>query len=145
MKKLKINKKRMIIIISFVVLVILIAIVALLLVNRGDSQEKVFTSRMEELGKDFYENFYYKQVGTTDEEKATFLQKYESIGIKVNLDNLARYNTTESSKILEEFINSKTKTECNKNNTQVIIYPKSPYNQTSYEMEVKLDCGFEEE
>ena len=38
------------------------------------------------MGKDFYENFYYEQVGSTDEERADFLSKYESIGIKINLD-----------------------------------------------------------
>lgn len=147
MKKLKLNmnKKNIIMMIGAIVGFVLIVVIALLLITRGGSQEKKLKSRMEELGKDFYENFYYKQVGSTDEEKVAFLKKYESIGIKVNLDNLARYNTKENSKILEEFVNNKTKKECDKNNSQIIIYPKDPYNQTSYKIEVKLDCGFKEE
>ena len=37
------------------------------------------------------------------------------------------------------------KKQCDKNNSQIIIYPKAPYTQTSYKMDIKLDCGFKEE
>jgi len=145
MKKLNLKNKNIFIITGAVVVAIVSIIIFLLVSNGGKSQEKDLKSKMEEMGKDFYENFYYKQVGTTDEDRAAFLKKYESLGIKVNLDNLARYNTKESEEILKAFVNNKTNKECDKSNSQVIIYPENPYNQTSYKIEVKLDCGFEEE
>ena len=94
------------------------------------------------MGKDFYENFYYEQVGSTNEERANFLSKYESIGIKINLDNLSRYDNNKNADKLNEFVNKKTNKSCDKVNTKVTIYPKKPYNKTSYKIETQLDCGF---
>ena len=34
---------------------------------------------------------------------------------------------------------------CDKDKTQAIIYPQSPYNKESYKIEVNLVCGFESE
>ena len=91
-----------------------------------------------------YENFYYDQVGTNDTEKKEFVKKYETIGIKVNLDNLSRLDSDNNKKIVDKFVNSKTKEECDKINTRVIIYPKSPYEKTSYDIKTELVCGFDE-
>ncbi len=99
---------------------------------------------VESMGKDFYENFYYEQVGSTDEERADFLSKYESIGIKINLDNLSRYGENKNADEISKFVNQKTKKACDKTNTKVVIYPQKPYNKTSYKIETQLDCGFDE-
>jgi len=142
--KFKLNNKRLFIIGGLALAIILIiAVVVFMFVGRGDSQEEKLTKRLEELGVSFYEEFYYKQVGTSDEKRAEFLKKYSSIGIKVDLNNLARYNG-DSETVLKEFINNKTDKECDKNNSRVIIYPQEPYGKKSYKIEVELDCGFEE-
>lgn len=126
-----------------VVLVVAIIIAACFMFIKKGGQEASLSKSLESMGKDFYENFYYEQAGSTDEDRTDFLSKYESIGIKVNLDNLSRYNNNNSDKI-NEFVNQKTKKACDKTNTKVIIYPQKPYNKTSYKIETQLDCGFNE-
>ena len=69
------------------------------------------------------------------------IKKFETTGIKVDLDNLSR-QSNESKEKVKDFVNDKNE-ECNKNNTKVIIYPKDPYGKTNYELEIQLDCGFD--
>ena len=90
-------------------------------------------------------NPQYKQIGDTKDAKAEFLAKFKDIGIKVNLDNLIRHNTEESDELKKEFVNSKTNEACDTNNTKVVIYPKDPYGEKDYKIEVILECGFETE
>lgn len=141
-KEIMNNKKIIILIISILLMGVLVIVV---LTTNNNSQKQELTKKMEEMGKEFYENFYYKQVGSTDEERKEFLKKFETIGIKVNLDNLSRYNSQDTEKILKDFVNKKTNKECDKINTQVIIYPEEPYNQNSYKLTVNLECDFNEE
>lgn len=135
-------KNKKIIIICSVIVAIILAILIFSLLAKGDSQEKKLTEKMETMGRQFYEEFYYEQVGKSEEEKKSFVKKYETIGIKVSLSNLSRYNTQNSEEILKEFVNSKTKESCDKDNSKVIIYPQSPYEKNNYKIEVKLECGF---
>ena len=76
--------------------------------NNSKNESQKLTKELKELGISFYEDFYYNQIGKTDEEKKTFLEKYTDIGIKVSLDNLARYKKDESEEIIKKFVNSKT-------------------------------------
>lgn len=152
MKKLldliKENKKK--VIIGVIGLVVVIAIV-LVVIFMGGSQEKKLKNYMTEIGSDFYENFYYQQIGSDDASREEFLKNFTTIGVKVNLDNLSRYSTDDNNKneryakMISEFINNKTKAECNKENTKAIFYPKEPYHQNDYNLEIVLDCGFKEE
>lgn len=137
-------KNKKIIIICSVIVAIILAILIFSLLTKGDSQEKKLTEKMETMGRQFYEEFYYEQVGKSEEEKKSFVKKYETIGIKVSLSNLSRYNTQNSEEILKEFVNSNTKESCDKDNSKVIIYPQSPYEKNNYKIEVKLECGFTE-
>ena len=73
-----------------------------------------------------------------------FLEKYKDIGIKVSLDNLSRYKKDDMDDILKQFVNDKTKEECDRNSSMVIIYPKDPYGQKDYTVDAILVCGFEE-
>ena len=95
-----------------------------------------------EMGRSFYENFYYEQVGSSADERSTLLSKFTDIGIKVDLDNLSRYNNGEFKDEISKFKNKNE--DCNKTNTKVVIYPKSPYGKTDYTVSTELDCGFEE-
>lgn len=143
MKKIKINKK-VIMIISIVILVVLASIILFLTLNKKEDESLKLSSSLKNLGIDFYENFYYNQVGQTDNERKEFLEKYKDIGIKVSLDNLSRYKKADMDDVLKQFVNSKTKEECDKNNSMVVIYPKDPYGQKDYTIDAILVCGFEE-
>lgn len=124
------------------IVVILAAVVIGILVSRGGSNEKSLESSLKEMGKNFYENFYYEQVGSSADERTSLLSKFTTVGIKVDLDNLGRYNDGEFKEEISKFKNSKTNDKCNKTNTRVVIYPKSPYGKTDYTIKTELDCGF---
>lgn len=144
MKKVitRLNRKNCFIAIT--TLILIIAIILIIIFNSKKSEEDKLNDMLKELGVNFYENFYYDQVGTNDTERKEFVKKYETIGIKVNLDNLSRLNSDESKKMVDKFVNSKTKKECDKSNTRVIIYPKTPYEKDSYDIKTELVCGFDE-
>lgn len=141
--KTKINKKRFIlaivisILIIFVVVLGIVKIVSLINTDKKDQ----LTIYLEEMGKDFYENFYYDEIGTTQDEKTDFLSKYDKMGITVSLDTLSKYKNSKNKEIADKFVNSKTKQACDRDKTKVMIYPKGPYKRDSYEMKVIVDCG----
>ena len=148
MKKIsleKLNKKHYYIIGGIILLLIVIISLFLIFNNHSKNESQKLTKELKELGISFYEDFYYNQIGKTDEEKKTFLEKYTDIGIKVSLDNLARYKKDESEEIIKKFVNSKTNQECDKTNSMVIIYPKEPYCKKNYRIDTNLVCGFEVE
>lgn len=142
----KLSKKNYLIIGGIILLLIIIVISILLIFNKKEvNEEEKLTQELKSLGIEFYEDFYYRQIGTTDDERKEFLEKYKDIGIKVSLDNLARYKTDETDDILAKFVNSKTNEECDKTSSMVIIYPKESYSKTDYTIDAILSCGFEEE
>ena len=136
------NNSVICIVIGAVLVVALIVAACFMFIKKG-GQEASLSKSLESMGKDFYENFYYTQVGSTDEERADFLSKYETIGIKINLDNLSRYDNNKNSDKINKFVNNKTNKVCDRTNTRVIVYPQKPYNKTSYKIETQLDCGFD--
>lgn len=145
MKKIKnlLKNKRVLIAIGVILVIIIVVIVILVLPK--ENVEQNLENSLKEMGQDFYENYYYDQTGTTDEEKADFLSRYATIGIKINLDNLGRYNSEVNQEKIAEFVNPDTNESCDKENTRVIIYPKESYGKTDYDIEVELVCGFDEE
>lgn len=139
------NNKKQVGIVAGIVLVVVVALVITINVTNSNkqTQEQKLEAKLEDLGKDFFENFYYPQVGSDDSSRATFLEKFSEIGIKVNLDNLSRYNGEGVEDKIAEFVNDETGKECDKENTKVTIYPKDPYGKGDYTIEVTLVCGFE--
>lgn len=142
MKNLKIKKE--ILIIGGVVLAVIVAIVLGIVIFSKKSNEKQLEGYMKELASSFYEDFYWKGAGNTDAAKAEFLGKYAESGIKIDLDNLSRYNGEKVEELVSKMVNGKTKKECNRENTKVTIYPKEPYGKSDYTVEVTLDCGFKD-
>ena len=138
------KKKSLLCMIGGIVLIVVLIVVGCFMFLKKGGQEASLSKSLESMGKDFYENFYYTQVGSTDEERANFLSKYETIGIKINLDNLSRYDNNKNSDKINKFANNKTNKACDRTNTRVIVYPQKPYNKTSYKIETQLDCGFDE-
>ena len=150
------NKNKKLVIIIAAIVVVALAIIASIIAisfssSKKNDQEEELTSSLKELGVAFYEDFYYKNIGSSDEERATKLARYESIGIKIDLENLARYNSSVDIADIEvELQDDGTEkvyfqdNECDGKSTRVIIYPKSPYGQKDYEIEIELECGFDE-
>jgi len=150
MKKIKMifskiaKHKKIVGIIAALLLVIIIVIIVFFGVTKKEEQSQVLSNSLKDLGIDFYENFYYNQIGKDDKERKEFLEKYKDIGIKVNLDSLSRYKKDETDEILKKFVNSETEEECDKDSSMVVIYPKDPYGKKDYSIDANLVCGFEE-
>ncbi len=134
------NKKGMVIV---GVIAVLIVVLILLFVLKDNTKVNL-ESTLKDMGIDFYENFYYDKAGDSDEERAAVLQKYKEIGIKINLDNLQRYNSEQNAPKIKEFVNPKTKEQCNFDDTMVIIYPKENYGKKDYDIKVNIVCGLED-
>lgn len=140
-EKRKLNKKTLAIVMAVLIVVIL---VVLLVVFGKKSNEKELESSLNKMGSSFYENFYYEQIGSSADDRTSLLSKFSTIGIKIDLENLGRYNDGEFKKDIKEFKNSLTGEKCNQTKTKVIIYPKSPYGKTDYKIETELSCGFKD-
>ena len=140
-EKRKLNKKTLAILVALLIVVIL---VVLLVVFGKKSNEKEWESSLNKMGSSFYENFYYEQIGSSADDRTSLLSKFSTIGIKIDLENLGRYNDGEFKKDIKEFKNSLTGEKCNQTKTKVIIYPKSPYGKTDYKIETELSCGFKD-
>ena len=65
---------------AIVIIVVIVLFATGTIGNKNKKVEKQLTSRLEELGKDFYENFYYKQAGNDEEAKKNFLSGYSKLG-----------------------------------------------------------------
>ncbi len=145
--------------------VLVVAIVALVLVPTFslNKAEKTMKNRLNDIGVTFYEDFYFKSAGNGDEGKRKeFLGRFSDIGIKVSLENLLRYYvTTDKYKELDIANIDATVTErvealkkawfedknynCDVDNTKVIIYPKDPFGEKDYKIELVNVCGFKDE
>lgn len=136
------NKKKIVVFIAIILIVILIVILFFTLNKK--SNEKELETSLSQMGKKFYENFYYDQINSSTEEANSLLSNFSTIGIKINLENLGKYNNEEFKQDIKKFKNSLTGEKCNSTNTKVIIYPESPYGKTDYKVEVELDCGFQD-
>lgn len=139
------NKKKQIAIFGVAIVVIAVAIVVILSFGKSSAlkQEENLYTELKAMGQDFYENYYYEYAGKSDEEREQYLSKYATIGIKINLSNLGRYNKSVNEEKIKLFVNKDTKEECDKEKTRAIIYPKAPYGKTDYDIKVELSCGFE--
>lgn len=140
-----INKNKKLVIGGVIGIVAIIIIILILKVCMSSKNNKAELEKsLKEMGADFYENVYYDKVKTNDEERKEFLKGFEKTGIKVDLDNLGRYNGKVNEKVVETFVNSKTKEKCDKNQTKAIIYPVKPYGKKDYKIETEIVCGFDE-
>jgi len=108
--------------------------------NKVDIEYKktLLENELLEIGKYFYEDYYYQSIIIYGKKPQSFLADFKDIGIKINLLNLANLSKYKE-KIDKDFKN------CDSKETKVTIYPKDPYGSGDYEIEVSLSCSFEDE
>ena len=127
-------------------LVVIIAIILIISLTKPKKTNKEqLTSSLEALGRKYYEDYYYVAAANSDDvaQKKEFLQNFSSVGLRVSLENLLRYNDTLENKDTTEYKNKKKKEECDKKKTMVIIYPRDEYGAKDYDIRVELVCGFD--
>lgn len=143
----RINKKNVGILIGVLLILIVGIIVLVNFINKDELKENK-KEKLEELfttmTKEYYEEFYYNQIGSTQEEKESILKRFETSGIQIKLDSLSRYNSSVNEERIKEFINEETNEKCNLENSISTIYPIKPFKKDSYSIKIKLDCGFSE-
>lgn len=140
------KSKKKILVVLITLLVIAGALFVVTKMGSFGDQETKLTKKIETVGEDFYTNFYFEQISSnkTDEETAEFLGKFAEMGIKIDLDNLSRYDDEKYPNLLDEFTNKKSGEPCDIYNTKAIIFPKEPFGKEDYSLASTLDCGFEE-
>jgi len=136
------NKKLFAIIAAAVVLVVAI-ILLIVFIGKGKSNEKELESNLEKLGVQFYEEFYYPAQEKSQKDVKAFVAKFEKNGIKVNLENIAKFSKVDK-ELVDSMVNSKTKEKCDATKTYVVIKPVKPYGKKDHKIEVILSCGFDE-
>ena len=127
-------------------LVVIIATIVVINITKPKVGTKDFLSTsLEALGRKYYEECYYPSVANSDDvnEKKDFLQNFSSVGLRVSLDNLLRYNETLENKDNTEYKNKKKNEDCDRNKTMIIIYPKEGYGSKDYDIKIELVCGFD--
>lgn len=125
------NKKTVIlVIIGITVLFTILFFIGRFVNNYFDKKnlEKALTS----MGEKVYKELYYKDL------KDDFAV-YEKEGIKITLNDM--FNATDLD-YKDYFYNRKTKKVCDSNTTYIIIYPKSPYRNSDYDLTFNLECGY---
>lgn len=101
-------------------------------------QKTLLENELTEIGRYFYEDYYYKNIQKVETDPKAFVAEYEEIGIKVNIQNLANLPKYKE-KIEKDFKN------CDSKDTKVIIHPTVPYGPTDYEIKVNLSCSFDKD
>lgn len=132
--------------VSTIIILSMIVVVLAIFFGFLTNPERLAKATIENLARDYYENYFYKtivsanEIGTANEKKslAEIMEKYEKIGFaKVTLRQLLLYNP-------EKAGNPATTTNyCDENATSVQIFPTAPYGKSDYKIEYNYtSCSF---
>lgn len=98
-----------------------------------DVTEDTLKEMLEYCTRQFYETYYHPQTGSNYETRKAFLQRFEIVGIKVSLENLARLTADELYQNYISILNQ----YCDKELTRGIIYPHEEYNVSDYNLNIE--------
>ncbi len=124
-------------IIGIIILIVIVAIISCLCIF--SKKDNSLEENLEELGRTWYETYYWEHLGNSLEDKANTLSKYTMEGVTIDLNNLSKYPFSEGK--IDLFINKKTGEKCDINMTKVTIIPKEPFGVKDYDIKINLDCG----
>jgi len=133
------NKKLVIVLIALIVIILVVLGIFLGNKNKTKNTLNNYNETMKELAKIFYEDQYYDLVVNSRGKDA--LAVYSERGIDVDLNTLGNINS-KAKKLAEKLVNINTKESCDKEKTKVNVKPKDPYERGDYEVNVTLECGF---
>ena len=121
------------IIIAIVILLFIIGGI-IILVNSKIGREALSRRDIRKITETFY-NYYYEE-NNYDNNIKNFLRKYINTGLTIKLGDMEAY--------IEEKTNGgtsyKSLEKCDRANSKIIIYPKSPFGKIDYELKFDLKC-----
>ena len=98
--------------------------------SKGNTNDETVIIR--NLGKEFYEAFYWDDCGKYGNEgRKEFLENFKVIGITVSLENLIRWGNTAG--YSDDLFNQYDLEE-----SRIIVYPKEPYGRKDYTISVDI-------
>ena len=136
------NKLRNIAIVLLIIFIIILGFLSYVFIkNLRERNEKDFVAEFTRMGNEIYSDYYYKivSVGKSEEQLNEFLEKFSTKGLKFDLVQLEKYSD-EYKDIIEDF--TKAHKDCKKEETMVIIYPKSPYSSIDFTSEIQMNCNY---
>ena len=127
------DKKNLYILIGIIVAIILIILIFILGGNKKNiMSEATLEQKLEEVGKDFYENKYYSSL---DDEQKKNLSNFSENGIRIDITNLEVISPLD-----EDVKKQLEKDKCDLDNTKFVITPKEPYGVKDYDLKIELSC-----
>lgn len=121
-----------------IVTLILICIGVIISIFVINSTERKAERAYKEMGKKFYQDFYYElvTVGKTQEEINEFFDKRKEQGIKISIEDISKVNELD----VKEQMNllSSLSKDYDLGNSKVTIFPTGSYQKAEYRIEVNL-------
>ena len=107
--------------------------------NLKYKDEKDYVELFTQMGEKVYTDLYYDSISKsyTKEQLKEFLSKFKDIGLQFNLVEISKFSN-EYKDTIETFV--KNNTNCKKEETMLIIYPKEPYGKSDFTSVLQMDC-----
>ncbi|MBR3386555.1 hypothetical protein IKG68_03255 [Candidatus Saccharibacteria bacterium] len=124
-----------------IIILAMIAVIATVIISHLTTPERTVTNTIESLATDYYENYFYDEVGrynTSGESRTDILTKYSEKGFTaVTLKQLLYFDN-------ERHISDKpTLSEyCDLDRTYVRITPIAPFGRTDYRVDYFYSCAY---
>ena len=125
---------------TLVIILCMILVIFNLVAHIVFDPKKVAERKVEELAKDYYENYYYDSfvASLNDEDYSTAFLTYHDYGFpRVYLRELLLFDNGRHADYHGYFDGDYY---CNTNHTYIQITPQPPYEKTDYTVEYKYDC-----
>ena len=124
------NKK----IIIAIIFILLIIGGILLLVNSKFGRESLSRRDIRKMTKEFY-SFYYDENNSNNNIR-NYLRKYINSGLTISLGDMEVYIESKSN----GGTSYSSLEKCDRANSKITIYPKSPFGKDDYELKFDLVC-----
>ena len=125
-------------ILAVIILAMMVVVLATLFALQNTPEHAV-KRKVEEIARDYYENYFYESVlkhGTAEIDEV--LKRYEEPGFsKVSLEQLTLYDNAKYAKVrpaLEAY--------CDLGQSSIKIFPVSPFGRSDYRIEYSYSCTF---
>ena len=124
-----------------VIVLAMMSVILTILFTTLSTPERVITHQVEAISTDYYENYFYDQIGsnaTSNTSIPEIMEKYLTRGFaKITLNQLLHFDNGRHSGAA-----STLSTYCDLENTYIKIYPLEPFGRQDYRIDYHYSCEF---